>query len=368
MISSFVILKRLFCVALLFTFGIAAVFAEESARERALFDNDWKFTKGDPAEAGDQLNFDKVKGDVGKMAPDLNEPAKAQEPLPEPITAKVGEAVSYVQPGFDDSSWRSLNLPHDWGIEGPFKQEYVGTTGKLPFWGIGWYRKHFQMPKAQEGKRIFLDIDGAMSHSMVWINGHFVGGWPYGYTSYQVELTPYLNYGGENVIAIRLDNPGKSSRWYPGGGIYRHVWLESVGPVHVTKNGTFITTPGIDTANAKVDLKISLDNQSAAPAEVSIATQVYDLLPDDTHGTGVVAQAQSLKLTLAPGTRQIGEMTFNVPQPKLWSLAHPHRYVAVTTVMQDGRVVDRYETPFGLRTLKFDADKGFFLRNLAIIT
>jgi len=136
-------------------------------------------------------------------------------------------------PNFDDSAWRALDLPHDWGIEGPFNQKYPGENAKLPYWGIGWYRKSFEVPAADKDRRIFLDVDGAMSYANVWINGHYAGGWPYGYSSWRGDLTPHIHFGGPNVLAIRLDNPPLSSRWYPGGGIYRHVWLVTTAPVHV---------------------------------------------------------------------------------------------------------------------------------------
>jgi len=128
-------------------------------------------------------------------------------------------------PGFDDSKWRRVDLPHDWGIEGPFNPQANGNTGKLPFFGVGWYRKHLDIPAADQGKQIYLDVDGAMAYANVWLNGHYAGGWGYGYSSFRINLTPYVKPGGDNVLAIRLDNPANSSRWYPGGWFYRNVWL-----------------------------------------------------------------------------------------------------------------------------------------------
>ena len=155
--------------------------------------------------------------------------------------------MSYVQTDFDDSSWRSVNLPHDWAIEGPFFTNcgVGGGMGRLPSPGIGWYRKKLDIPASDAGKSIFLDVDGAMSYATVWLNGHLVGGWPYGYASWRVDLTPYVVPGGENQLAIRLDNPPDSSRWYPGGGIYRNVWLTKTPPVHVGQWGTYLTTPEV---------------------------------------------------------------------------------------------------------------------------
>ena len=336
---------------------------DDSPRQRTLMDNNWRFIKDDPADAAGQFDDKEVKTPLEMTGQDLQDAAQSQQPLPDPMQGNPGESVSYAQPGFDDGSWRQLNLPHDWAIEGPFKQEYFAGTGKLPFWGIGWYRHHFDLPAEDSGKRVFLQIDGAMSHSLVWINGHFAGGWPYGYTSYQLELTPYLKFGGGNVIAIRLDNPNSSSRWYPGAGIYRHVWLLKTAPIHVAQFGTYLTTPSVSTDSASVDMKVSLDNQGTSSADVSLSTQVFELKPDDTHDDKAVAQSSPTQVTLPSGTRNVSDVSLNLTGPKLWDLANPNRYVAVTTIMQDGKAVDRYETPFGIRTIKFDADKGFFLND-----
>ncbi|MEJ0001448.1 MAG: beta-galactosidase GalB [Verrucomicrobiota bacterium] len=338
----------------------AAALAADAPRERLSFDADWLFTKDDPSDATDQLHYDKVKDQVKLTGQDLQAAPQDQMPLPDPVKGDAGGNVSYAQPSFDESGWRHLSLPHDWGIEGPFKQEYFGGTGKLPYWGVGWYRKHFDLPGSDQGRRIFLSLDGAMSYSMVWINGHFVGGWPYGYTSYQVELTPYVTFGGTNVIAVRLDNPNSSSRWYPGGGIYRHVWLVKTAPVHVANNGTYLTTPEVSGDAASIDLKVSIDNEDTSSADVTMQTNVYELDANDQPAGMPVAHAAD-RVTIPSATRQTAEAKLSVTQPKLWDLAHPNRYVAVTMLAEDNRLVDRYETPFGIRTIKFDPNTGFSL-------
>ena len=353
---------RALWVVFVFMLCAGAALAQDSPRQRLSLDNDWRFTKDDPSDAAGQLDYNTVKRSVEMAGQDLQEAAPAKQPLPQPIMGNPGEGVSYAQSGFNDSGWRQVNLPHDWGIEGPFDQSYLGSTGKLAYWGIGWYRHHFDLPASDAGKRIFINIDGAMSQSMVWINGHFVGGWPYGYTSYQLELTSYINYGGSNVLAIRLNNPNQSSRWYPGGGIYRNVWLVKTSPIHVAENGTYLTTPSVSADSASIDLKVSVDNESSTPADVSIGTKVYELKADDTRGEAVVAQsAPSPPYTISAGTRQVSDVTLTVTKPKLWDVTNPNRYVAVTTVMQNGTGVDVYETPFGIRTIKFDPDTGFYL-------
>src|SRR5262249_25836303 len=162
-------------------------------------------------------------------------------------------------------------------IEGPFTKSGGGGMGRLPSAGVVWYRKHLTIPASDAGKSIFLDIDGAMSYSEVWLNGQFVGGWPYGYASFQLDLRPYVRFGGTNLLAIRLDNPPSSSRWYPGGGIYRHVWLTKTSPLHVGHWGTFVTTPEVSPASATVALRVTVDNDSKSDATANVATQIFEI-------------------------------------------------------------------------------------------
>jgi beta-galactosidase len=208
--------------------------------ERLSFDADWRFTKGDPLVVGEALVYERIKDWVLPTGDELLNWAPPRAPRP---AGNPAGDVSYARANFDDSAWRKLDLPHDWGIEGPFQQELSGDTGKLPWFGVGWYRKKFALPATDAGRQLALELDGAMAYAMVWCNGQFVGGWPYGYSSWRVDLTPYVKPGADNVVAIRLDNPRESSRWYPGGGIYRNVWLVKTAPVHVAPWGVFVTTP-----------------------------------------------------------------------------------------------------------------------------
>ncbi len=324
--------------------------ADESLapRERLSWNSDWLFQKGDPTGTADQLSYLKTPA-AKKVVIDSSSAAGLSQK-----ERKFGATVSYTQPEFSDSSWRQVNLPHDWAIEGPFDMKLPGGTGKLPFAGVGWYRKHFSIPASDAGKEIFLDVDGAMSYAMLWCNGKFVGGWPYGYSSFRFDLTPYLKVGGENVIAIRLDNPDESSRWYPGAGIYRNVWLVKNEPVHVAHWGTYLTTPEIGKDRAKVVLKIDLDNHSAKDAEVSVKTDLqFDGKSIATIEGGMVKVPAKGKVTV----QGVG----SIANPQLWSIETPNLYTAITTVTQNGKVVDRYETPFGIRTIEFTADHGFLL-------
>lgn len=273
-----------------------------------------------------------------------------------------GDAQNAANANFNDAGWRKLNVPHDWSIEGAFDAKNLtgGAGGFLPA-GVGWYRKHFAVSPNDKGKQIYLDIDGAMSHATVWLNGKFVGGWNYGYSSFRLDLTAYLETGAENVLAIRLENPPESSRWYPGAGIYRNVWLVKTAPVHVAHWGTYVTTPKIDENAATVNVKTTIENDSAATANVTIKTSIYELGANDKKSKKPVAVSEKANLNLTQNTNQTAETNLRVAKPKLWKLQTPNRYVAVTEIEQNGKTIDVDENVFGIRTIKFDAEKGFLL-------
>ena len=338
-----------------------AAFSAEPAspRERISLDADWRFIKGDPGEVTNQLEYANIKDWVETAGTEFTTNADlAAKKKPEGNPG--GGDISYAQSGFDDSQWRLLNLPHDWGIEGPFKQEYPGETGKLPWWGVAWYRKHLEVPASDQGKKIYLAVDGAMAYATVWLNGQFVGGWPYGYASWQVDLTPYIKFGADNVIAIRLDNPANSSRWYPGGGIYRNVWLVKTEPVHVAHWGTYVTTPEAGPKSATVKIQVKLDNDSNAGAIATVKNEIFELDANGAKGKSVASlTTDGVKIPAHQSQTTEGQITFK--NPRLWSIEKPQRYVVVTSIGQDGKPVDNYETPFGIRTIQFTADNGFLL-------
>src|SRR5262249_7045780 len=210
-------------------------------------------------------------------------------------------------------------------------------------------------------KRIYLDIDGAMAYSAVWLNGKFVGGWPYGYASFRLDLTPYVAFGAENVLAIRLDNPPDSSRWYPGGGVYRNVWLVKTAQVHVGHWGTYVTTPEITPSAATVAVKVTLENHSPSAANVKVKTQLFELGAEGQKTGKAITTSESMNVRVTADAVETSAVNLRVNQPKLWNLQKPNLYAAVTTVERSGKLVDSYETVFGIRTIKFDPDKGFFL-------
>jgi len=328
-----------------------------ATRARTSFNADWLFHRGDPADLPKgALDYATLKDSLLATGNDFSKTHQVTAPAGNP-----GSDVSFVRPEFDDSGWRKLNLPHDWAIEGPFDIDASGDTGKLPYWGQGWYRKHFTVPSSDEGRRLFLGIDGAMSYSEVWVNGHFAGGWPYGYSSYQLDITPFLKFGGENTISIRLDNPKDSSRWYPGAGIYRNVWLTRTSPVHIAQWGTYLTTPQVSKESATINLRGTIQNQGDKDAVATASTEIYELDPKDHKSAAPVLSLPTATATVAGGKSQHFEVQHPFANPKLWDTVNPHRYVAVTTVSVDGKPVDRYETPFGIRSITFDPEKGFLL-------
>jgi beta-galactosidase len=269
----------------------------------------------------------------------------------------LGDVANGQAPELDDSGWRSLNLPHDWSIEGEFSEKNPATPGggALPG-GIGWYRKTFTLPAADKNRLMFVDFDGVYRNSEVWINGHYLGKRPYGYISFEYQLTPYLNYGGQkNVIAVKVDNSQQpNSRWYSGSGIYRNVWLTTTDNIFVDHWGTYITTPAANEQSSSVEIRTSVRNASQSGQQVNLTTIIYDAAGKE------VARTVSKNVAGKSSVSEIAQ-TLVVKRPTLWTLENPYLYKAVSQIEQGGKVVDRYETPFGIRYFTFDREKGFLL-------
>jgi len=351
--------KKSFYFALVIICLLSSAATPQTTRENISFNEGWRFQKGDPQNAAGILDYEKIKDWVRVSGNEFvltSDAFRGVRP-----DGNLGEDVVYTKQNFDDSAWRSLNLPHDWAIEGDFQRELAGETGKRAFAGIGWYRKHFTVSNTDKGKQFYLDFDGAMAYPTVWLNGKFVGGWGYGYASFRLNLTPYLEIGKENVLSVRLDNPTESSRWYPGAGIYRNVWLVKTAPIHVGHWGTYVTTPEVNQNSASVNIKTTVDNDSANAANVKIQTLVYELGANGQKVGRAVAASEKTELNLTPKTSSKSETNLAIKNPKLWNADAPNLYVAATNIEQNGKIIDRYETPFGIRTIKFDAEKGFLL-------
>ncbi len=257
---------------------------------------------------------------------------------------------------FDDSGWRLLNVPHDWSIEGEFSADNPASPGggALPG-GTGWYRKKFQVPETDKDKLIFIDFDGVYQKSEVWINGHYLGMRPYGYISFRYDLTPHLNFGGENVLAVKVDNSVQpNSRWYSGSGIFRNVWLVKTGKVHVGQWGTFITTPEVTAENAQLVIKTRIENQLGKENNLSLRTIIFN--PSGKKLTKAEINVNPWKNSSEEFTNEI-----KIENPVLWSVENPQLYKAVTEVYFDGKLTDSYETLFGIRYFKYDEKEGFSL-------
>ena len=268
---------------------------------------------------------------------------------------QLGDASGAEAVKFDDSSWRKLNVPHDWSIEGVFSDKYPATPGggALPG-GIGWYRKSFQISKDELESSVFIDFDGVYENSEVWINGHSVGKRFYGYSSFRYELTPYL-IPGENIIAVKVDNSAQpNSRWYSGSGIYRNVWLVTTGKTHVDHWGTVVTTPEITDAMAKVKFTAQIKNHLKDGQKLMVKTVIVD--PSGKEVVTGKMDSNGVKDSILSVS-----FDFDVKNPVLWNLDTPKLYSAVTRVFVDGDLTDNYTTPFGIRSFKFDIDKGFSL-------
>lgn len=265
-----------------------------------------------------------------------------------------GDVKGAKEQSFDDSAWRTLNLPHDWAIEGPFDSSYNARSGGLPFHGVGWYRKQFSIPSDAQGKHIVLHFDGAMNNAKVWLNGTLVGERPNGYVGFSVNLSDNLNYGAENTISVQLSPEDFSSRWYPGAGIYRNTWLEINNSIHVAKWGTFITTPEITTNKAVINIQTEVKNTLLEDSEVRLKTTLYDPKNNEVATVSSIIQTKANSVVTH-------EQNTTVESPLLWDLDSPNLYLAISEVFRGNQLLDSYETSFGIRAIEYSPDFGFKL-------
>lgn len=263
------------------------------------------------------------------------------------------------QPGYDDSGWRVVDLPHDWAIEGPFRAEIENETGKLPWEGIGWYRKSFDLP-AGTGRRYYLDVDGAMAQPKIYVNGILAGEWKYGYNSFRVDLTPHLKPAAPNTVAIRLENLPASTRWYPGAGLYRHVWWVETPTAHLAQWGVHVTTPEITDERAVVAVATTVENHGDAPARLAVRQEILD-------PAGKVVATVEAPLSVTNGQAAVSRMQLAVARPQRWDLGHPQLYTLRTTVLDGGQSLDVRQTAFGIREIAWDAQKGFLLNGRKVV-
>ena len=303
--------KFTYLLLICFICGMAGCTTKEENHRQTLFNNDWRFNLGDVEEASLST--------------------------------------------FDDTNWRTLNLPHDWAIEGDFSNDNPsGNSGGALPGGIGWYRKTFTMDKADQGKKIFIDFDGVHMNSTVYLNGEKLGFRPYGYISFSYDLTPYLKWDEPNVLAVKVDNSQEpNSRWYSGCGIYRNVWLRKLNPVHVAQWGTYVTTPQVSKEHALVHIQTTVQGQETATA-AELITQLVDK-------RGKLVAETSSALNLEANKQQEISQELGIDNPTLWSIENPYLYQVKSIIKVNDQVVDTYDTPIGIRSFVFDAKKGFIL-------
>lgn len=363
-------------------------------RQRIPLDQDWKFYKYNSANEADDLYYD-VRPEIKSVndSKDADTPATEAEKLEASEKAlkayilpsanafisdkskrhkrpkgNPGSDFPFVQSNFDDNNWEDVTLPHDWAIKGPFQEgreaEVTGGMGRLPSNGVAWYRKKLDISTADKNKSIFLDVDGAASYTMVWLNGQLAGGWPYAYNSWRLDLTPFINFDGENQLAIRVDNPNHSARWYPGGGIYRNVWLTKTNKIHAAHWGAYATSYDVSEKSATLDFEVTIDNDLNEIAELIILTEIFFLNEDGEKSQQPIAIFPEETLTIEAGKSQKIKGSTTIENPKLWGpppTQTPNLYKAVATIQRNGKAIDVYETTFGIRSLEFDPDQGILV-------
>ncbi|MFB9841280.1 glycoside hydrolase family 2 TIM barrel-domain containing protein [Mucilaginibacter ginsenosidivorans] len=269
--------------------------------------------------------------------------------------------TSAEKPAFDDCKWRMLDLPHDWSIEGEIspKNPTGGEGGYFPA-GIGWYRKSFKVPDEWKGKKVSIYFEGVYMNSEVFINGKSLGIYPYGYSSFSYDLSSYLDFNGENVITVRVDNSQQvNSRWYSGSGIYRHVRMIVTDAVHVAQWGVAINNPDVTSRKATVQIKTSIKNETGSPQRIVLSTRLLDANAKD-------AGSSQINVEVAANSQKEIEQTIAITDPQLWSPETPRLYQAQIQLSQNKNIIDETKTNFGVRSIKFTAEKGFQLNGKQI--
>ena len=343
--------KKLAAALLTLLFAATGLHAQKTPRIAENFDFDWKFLR----IALPEPEFEEVTQEPaapGRSPRTFRRPKERTDVL---LPAEAGLEA----PDCDDRSWQDVQLPHDWNIGDKFDPLSAGSAASLPE-GVGWYRKHFTLPAAMLGKTVTVLFDGIFQKSDVYINGHHLGTHPYGYSSVYYDLTPYLHFGAENVIAVRSSTVGGRPRWYAGGGIYRHVRLLVTDPVHIDVYGTYVTTPRIREDRAEVRVVSTVRNDSSAPGEIRVSHRILDAA-GRTVASGGKAAAR-----IRPGETEDIVSSLDLPAPQLWEPDNPCLYTVETTVRNGNRICDVFRTDFGVRSFVFDPDKGFILNGKAL--
>ncbi|KAF9894886.1 hypothetical protein FE257_004507 [Aspergillus nanangensis] len=356
-------LFRATLLGLLFLVGDVSARANASGgRERTSLNAGWTFKRWENAPDG--LSYDQLKPWILPGANDFIVDKSTWHQRP---TNKPPRNIQYASANFNDSNWTSLDLPHDWAISGPFydgdNPPVSGDGGRLPTQGVGWYRRTLSVDASDSGKQIYIELDGAMAYGTVWMNGNLVGGWPFGFASWRLNLTPYMHHG-DNQLAIRLEQPLDSQRWYQGAGIYRNVWILKVNPVHIAQFGTYVTSSDVSTDSATLNLDVLVEHTGGDhPMTVKVATEVHVM--DDSGNPGdQVGSFESATVTVAPTKKHSAHGTVTIPNLKLWGpipSQKPNMHILVTRLYNSKEeVIDTYQTPFGVRSTEY-RDDGLYI-------
>jgi len=342
------------------------VVAAADGRARVRLDSAWRFQLGDPPDVTTNVTWYPEISDLAKLETNEIGAGTNTETYMESIRVDIfathgGENVSFVQTNYDDSAWRQLDLPHDWAVELPFNSSADGGHGYKPVGNptfttnnIGWYRRTFTLPSNDAGQTLWLEFDGVYRNCLVWFNGHIVGRNVSGYESFYFDVTPYANPGGTNVLVVRVDANRFEGWFYEGAGIYRHVWLTAANPVHVAEWGTYAATTSLLGSNANVIVQTDITNQGGV---ATVNGTVTSLILDANSNT-VATVTSPFNLSAGQGSTVSQAVSFNA---NLWSPQTPYLYQLVTTISNQNAIADNYYTPFGVRTVVFDATNGLFL-------
>jgi len=328
----------------IFLISIASFAQNKSDRELILIDKDWRFSLGHLYDT--KKDFGHAEGYFSYLT-------------------KTGFGDGPAAKDFDDRAWRKLDLPHDWAVEQEFSEKGsfshgFKTAGKgFPEKSIGWYRKKINIPQNDQGKIISLKFDGVFRNSKVFFNGYFLGTEESGYNGFEYDVTAYVNYGGENTIVVRADASMEEGWFYEGAGIYRHVYLQKTNPIHIAQNGTYVTSE-IKENLAEVTANVTIENKGNYKGPIEVVQTIFDR---ESKQVGF-----SFEDVNAPEFYKTGNyiLKLTVKNPLLWDIESPNLYRLITQIRKDGKLIDSYETSFGIRTIKFDPEKGFFLNGKAI--
>jgi beta-galactosidase len=373
-------LKRILS-ALIFAISFV-VMAADSPRERLSMDFNWRFHLGDAPDAGTNFDYPEVKELAKTRLNEIGLGAKLISDLPDPATSNLGVDVSFAKLDFDDSGWRKLDLPHDWAVELPFNTNAdvrhgfkpVGTG--FPENSVGWYRREFDLPASDKDRALWIEFDGVYRNSLVWLNGHCLGRNVSGYSSFRYDIGKFANYGGKNVLVVRVDASRFEGWFYEGAGIYRHVWLVKSPQIRIGSLGTQITTSEISKDSAEeVSIRVNVENQSPSNTDVFVRNDIYELMPNGQKGRLALDHFPIQWIEgFAAGQTNISTQKFTIPNPRFWSPEEPNLYVAVTTIERPVcsgcnavDVLDECETVFGIRTIAFDPNKGFLLNGKSYV-